>query len=160
MAKTEKETTGILEPRLVAKHLKLTKQRQVILDAFLKNDHITAEALYNQLSRKQVHFGLATVYRTLALLCELGISQQRHFGDNKTLYDNVLNKPHHDHLICRECGKIVEFECLPIERLQEEVAEKHGFVLENHRLELYGRCKDTKKCCQSKSKQVKQAAVH
>jgi len=137
---------GLLNGLLAQKHLKLTKQREIILDAFLKNDHVTAEGLYQQLAQANIHLGLATIYRTLNLLCEFGIGQERHFGDDKATFDNVLYKKHHDHLICRKCGKIVEFACLDIEKLQEEMAKKYGFVLEDHKLELYGHCKDTKRC--------------
>jgi len=139
----------VLKSQLSKKHLKLTKQREIVLGAFLKNDHITAEALYQQLSQINIHLGIATIYRTLNLFCELGIGQERHFGDHKTTFDNILNKKHHDHLICHKCGKIVEFRCPDIERLQEEMADKYGFVLENHKLELYGYCKDTKHCRKS-----------
>ncbi len=141
---------GNLKSQLAQKHLKLTKQRAVILDAFLKNDHITAEGLYQQLSQTNVHFGIATIYRTLNLLCELGIGEERNFGDDKVTFDNILHKKHHDHLICQKCGKIVEFECPDIEKLQEEMAEKCGFVLQTHKLELYGVCKDTEKCLDRK----------
>ncbi len=137
---------GHLKKQLAQKHLKLTKQREIILDAFLKNDHITAEGLYQQLAQTHIHLGLATIYRTLNLLCELGIGQERDFGGHKTTFDNILHKKHHDHIICRQCGKIVEFACPDIEKLQEEMANQYGFILENHKLELYGRCKNGKKC--------------
>ena len=140
-----KEAT-LLKSHLAKKNLKLTKQREIILHAFLKTDHITAEDLHQKISKKKIPMGLATVYRTLNLLCEIGIGQTRHFGDYKTIYDNVLNKKHHDHLICENCGKIIEFECLPIERLQEKIAQQYGFVLNKHRLELYGECMDGENC--------------
>jgi Fur family ferric uptake transcriptional regulator len=136
------KNVSFLKDRLAQKHLKLTKQRETILDAFLKNDHITAEGLYEQLSVAHIHLGLATIYRTLNLLCTLGICEERHFGDSKTTFDNILHKKHHDHLICRKCKKIIEFECLDIEKLQEKMAKKFGFILEEHKLELYGYCKD------------------
>ncbi len=137
---------ALLKNHLAKKNLKLTKQREVILRAFLKTDHITAEDLYKRIGRKNSRIGLATIYRTLNLLCEIGIGQQRYFGDNKTIFDNVLNKKHHDHLICELCGKIIEFECPPIERLQEKIADQYGFTLSKHRLELYGQCNDWKNC--------------
>ena len=124
----------------LAKHqLKLTRQREQILDAFLKNEHITAEQMYRLLNKKDPHIGLATIYRTLNLFCEAGLAQARHFG-TQTQYDNVSHKGHHDHLICTGCGKIVEFENCEIERLQEEVARRNGFVIQTHKLELYGLC--------------------
>lgn len=138
--------TALLKNHLAKKNLKLTKQREIILGSFLKTDHITAEELHRRISRKNIHLGLATIYRTLNLLCDIGVSQPRYFGDNKTIYDNVLYKKHHDHLICDKCGKIIEFECPPIERLQEKMAAKHGFILRSHRLELYGYCKDLENC--------------
>ena len=96
-----------LRVHLAKNGLKLTRQREIILEA----DHITAEELHRELSRKKKHLlGLATIYRTLKLLCEVGIAQERHFGDTKTLYDNVSRKGHHDHLICNQCGRITEFE--------------------------------------------------
>jgi Fur family ferric uptake transcriptional regulator len=124
----------------LAKHqLKLTRQREQILDAFLKNEHITAEQMYRLLNKKDPHIGLATIYRTLNLFCEAGLAQARHFG-TQTQYDNISHKGHHDHLICTGCGKIVEFENCEIERLQEEVARRNGFVIQTHKLELYGLC--------------------
>jgi len=138
--------TKLLKNHLAQNQLKLTRQREIILKAFLKADHITAEDLHQDLAHKNIHVGLATIYRTLNLLCEIGIGLQRHFGDNKTIYDNVSRKKHHDHLICDKCHKIIEFECEDIERLQEEMAAQHGFTLQNHRLELYGHCRDWENC--------------
>ena len=119
--------------------LKFTRQRELILDAFLQQEHITAEEMYHQLAKKDPHLGLATIYRTLNLFCEAGLAQARHFG-TQTQYDNISHKGHHDHLICTDCGKIVEFENCEIEKLQEEVATRNGFTISTHRLELYGLC--------------------
>ena len=140
------QETKILRDHLARKKLKLTKQREIILEAFLESDHISAEDLHREISKRNVHVGLATIYRTLNLLCEIGIGEQRYFGDIKTVYDNVARKKHHDHLICEKCGKIIEFESPDIERLQEEMAKKHGFTLNRHRLELYGNCSDWENC--------------
>ncbi|MBI3810583.1 MAG: transcriptional repressor [Nitrospirae bacterium] len=138
---------ALLKNYLTKNRLKLTQQRETILEAFLRVDHITAEELYREISKKKrQRMGLATIYRTLNLLCEIGIGQQRHFDENRTIFDNVLHKKHHDHLICNKCDKIIEFESPAIERLQEEMAARHGFTLNNHRLELYGHCLDWKKC--------------
>ena len=138
MGKNMKETAA-LRDHLAKRQLKLTRQREYILNAFLKMEHVTAEQMYRQLARKDPHIGLATIYRTLNLFCEAGLAQARHFGA-QTQYDNVWQKGHHDHLICTSCGKIVEFENCQIEALQQEVARKNGFSIETHRLELYGLC--------------------
>lgn len=138
MTKLPKEIS-ILKDHLAKHQLKLTRQREYILHDFLQNEHITAEQMYRLLAKKDPHIGLATIYRTLNLFCEAGLAQARHFG-SQTQYDNVAHKGHHDHLICTGCGKIVEFENQEIERLQEQVASKHGFTIKTHKLELYGHC--------------------
>src|SRR5574341_1185038 len=115
-----------LKDHLTKHQLKLTRQRELILSAFLRQEHITAEAMYHQLAKTDPHLGLATIYRTLNLFCEAGLAQARHFG-SQTQYDNVAHKGHHDHLICTDCGRIVEFENEEIERLQNQVASRHGF---------------------------------
>ncbi|MDE3224409.1 MAG: transcriptional repressor [Nitrospirota bacterium] len=138
MHKDHKETL-LLRDHLAKHQLKLTRQREQILSVFLKMEHITAEQMYRMLAKKDPHIGLATIYRTLNLFCEAGLAQARHFG-TQTQYDNISHKGHHDHLICTDCGKIVEFENCDIERLQEEVARHNGFTIKTHKLELYGLC--------------------
>ncbi len=130
---------SVLKDHLAKHQLKLTRQREYILQAFLHNEHITAEQMYRLLAKKDPHIGLATIYRTLNLFCEAGLAQARHFG-SQTQYDNVAHKGHHDHLICTGCGKIVEFENEDIERLQEQVAARNSFTIKTHKLELYGLC--------------------
>jgi Fur family ferric uptake transcriptional regulator len=83
---------------------------------------------------------LATVYRTMKLLAESGLASARQFGDGQTRYEAAAGRGHHDHLICTGCGAIVEFANARIESLQSLVARRHGFEVENHKLELYGRC--------------------
>ena len=129
----------VLKQHLSKHNLKLTRQREHILNAFLKMEHVTAEQMYHLLAKKDPHIGLATIYRTLKLFCETGLAQERHFGA-QAQFDNVAHKGHHDHMICTSCGKIVEFQNCQIEKLQEEVATKNGFSIQTHKLELYGLC--------------------
>jgi len=138
MARSVKEL-DVLKQHLTKHNLKLTRQREYILNAFLKMEHVTAEQMYHLLAKKDPHIGLATIYRTLKLFCETGLAQERHFG-TQTQFDNVAHKGHHDHMICTSCGKIVEFQNCQIELLQEEVATKNGFTIQTHKLELYGLC--------------------
>lgn len=127
------------------KGLKSTRQRQFILEEFLRSgSHLSTEELYLRLRKKQPRIGYATVHRTLKLFAECGIAEQRHFGDGQARYEASNHNEHHDHLICTVCGKIVEFEDPRIEKLQDEVASKNGFSIERHRLELYGQCES---CC-------------
>ena len=130
---------AILREHLTQHELRVTSQREIILETFLKMEHVTAEQIYHELTKRTPHIGLATIYRTLNLLCECGLAQQRHFG-TQTHFDNVSHKGHHDHMICTQCGTIIEFENCDIEKLQEEVARRHKFHITTHKLELYGQC--------------------
>ena len=133
----------ILRAHIARNKMKHTRQRELILETFINTGgHVSAEELYNRVIKKDPSIGLATVYRTLSLLCECGIAQQQEFGEGKTRFELVDEYRHHDHLICTECGKIIEFENCNIEQQQEEVAKAHGFTIYSHRLEIYGLCKD------------------
>jgi Fur family ferric uptake transcriptional regulator len=126
---------------VVRKGLKSTSQRDIILNSFLSSDrHQTIEELYLNLRAKHPKIGYATVYRTLKLFAEAGIAKEIHFGDGQTRYEHVAEGEHHDHLVCTRCGAIVEFENETIEKLQDDVATAHGFLIETHKLELYGIC--------------------
>lgn len=123
--------------------LKSTRQREIILEEFLSaGAHLSTEDLYLRLRAQHPHIGYATVHRTLKLFADCGIAEPRHFGDGQTRYESSGAEEHHDHLICITCGAIVEFENPQIEALQESVASQHGFRIERHRLELYGRCRE------------------
>ncbi|WP_298439299.1 transcriptional repressor [Geobacter sp.] len=121
--------------------LKSTRQRDIILEAFLSSDrHLSIEELYLKLRAKHPNIGYATVYRTLKLFAESGIAREMQFGDGQTRYEHVGEGEHHDHLVCTGCGAIIEFENETIETLQKEVAAAHGFLIQTHKLELYGLC--------------------
>lgn len=121
--------------------LKSTRQRDIILDAFLSSErHLSIEELYLKLRAKHPNIGYATVYRTLKLFAESGIAREMQFGDGQTRYEHVGEGEHHDHLVCTGCGAIIEFENETIETLQNEVAAAHGFLIKTHKLELYGLC--------------------
>lgn len=136
----------LLQKHISNRHLKVTKERSAILRAFLEAErHMTAEELYHEMKKKRPSIGLATIYRTLNLFCECGLAEQRQFGDGHTRYELTYNVTHHDHLVCTQCNRIIEFENLDIEKLQEKVAQKHHFTIYNHKLELYGLCSDCSK---------------
>ena len=137
-----------LKAYLISNGLKSTKQRDLIVDAFLDTkDHIDIESLYVKVKRKHPKIGYATVYRTMKLLKDSGVASERHFGTRHAVYEPDLPDQHHDHLICTACGKIVEFENPAIEALQIKIAKKYKFVLKYHKHELYGLCED----CQNDS---------
>ena len=130
--------------------LRSTDQRRLIVETFFKApNHISIEELLAQVRSQDSRVGYATVYRTLKLLTECGVAYERKFGDGLTRYELAdEDHSHHDHLICVECGKIIEFEEPKIEELQEKIAERHGFLLQSHKHEMYGVCGD----CQKKRK--------
>lgn len=129
-----------LHEHLQMRGLKWTRQRGAILDVFLPTrGHLTAEEFHERVAKRHPRIGFSTVYRTLRLFAEAGIASERHFQDGVTRYE--VRQPHHDHLVCQGCGKILEFENPEIEALQERVAAEHGFALRSHRHELYGLCR-------------------
>lgn len=126
---------------MAGKGLKSTRQRDIVLDAFLASDrHMSTEELYLKVRAKNPTIGYATVYRTLKLFAESGIAREIHFGDGQARYEHAAEGEHHDHLICTRCGAVQEFENEAIERLQQEVADQFGFRVDTHKLELYGIC--------------------
>lgn len=122
-------------------NLKQTRQRELILGAFLEaKGHVTSDDLFQIVREQNPTIGYTTVYRTMKLLSEAGVATERHFDDGITRYE--IEEEHHDHLVCEKCGKIIEFECEAIETAQREVARDHGFEILRHRHELYGHCRD------------------
>lgn len=123
------------------KGLRSTRQRDTILDIFLSTrDHVTVEELYLKVRASHPGIGQATVYRTLKLFTEAGLAREMVLPDGQTRYEHQLDGEHHDHLVCTRCNAIVEFEDETIEQLQREIAQRHGFVLTGHRLQLCGVC--------------------
>jgi Fur family ferric uptake transcriptional regulator len=147
-AKSKEELEGTSEPEVLRRYLsmhdlKMTTQREKILDVFLKTQgHVTAEQLYDRIKRVDASIGFTTVYRTLRLFCACGLAQERNFGHGPARYENAHTRHHHDHLVCVKCGKIIEFENDQIEQIQREVALKYRFEPLDHRHELYGHCED------------------
>ena len=130
-------TDTILE-RCEARGLRLTDQRrtiaQVLEDA---DDHPDVEELYARASAIDAGISLATVYRTVKLFEEAGILEKHEFGDGRARYEDA-DRDHHDHLIDIATGEVIEFVDPEIEALQEKIADRLGFDLKGHRLELYG----------------------
>jgi Fur family ferric uptake transcriptional regulator len=131
------------EEFLRSQNLRLTDQRQLIANAFLKHKgHISSEELYRKVQKTASNIGYTTVYRTLKLLNEAGLATSKNFGDGYARFESAAQQEHHDHLICTGCGKIVEFVNDQIERLQEDIAKRHGFRVTDHTLDIYGLCRD------------------
>lgn len=133
--------TAAVRAHVKRQGLRRSARRDLVVETFLAaEDHTTVEELTARVRARDATVGQATVYRTLKLLEECGVAAARRFDDALTRYEPVLERSHHDHLICTSCGVIVEFENPEIELLQLEVARRHRFATESHRMELYGRC--------------------
>ena len=127
----------ILE-RCEAKGLRMTGQRRVIAAVLeTSDDHPDVEELYARASARDPRISIATVYRTVKLFEEAGILEKLEFGDGRARYEDA-ERDHHDHLIDMHSGEVIEFVDPEIEALQEKIAEKLGYRLKGHRLELYG----------------------
>jgi Fur family ferric uptake transcriptional regulator len=134
---------ALLHDHMEKRGLRSTDQRKLIVETFFKAaHHISIEELLAEVRAQDKRVGYATVYRTLKLLTECGVAFERKFGDGLTRYELADESSHHDHLICIDCGKIIEFEEPQIEELQERVAAHYGFVLKTHKHEMYGTCSD------------------
>ena len=127
-----------IEQKCLAKGVKLTDQRKIIAKVMsLANDHPDVDELYNRVSKIDSKISIATVYRTVKLFEESGIVSKHDFKGTKARYEEATQE-HHDHLIDVNTGEITEFVNEDIEKLQQKVAEKLGYKLVDHRLELYG----------------------
>ncbi len=131
----------IFEEHIKEAGLRRTGQRDTILETFLSTEeHLTSEDLYSIVNKIDPGIGLTTVYRTLKLLTEAGLAREVRFGDNRTYYEHHYNHEHHDHMICTECGRVIEFFSPEIEDLQDQMASNFGFRPTHHSLRMWGVC--------------------
>ena len=127
-----------IEQKCLAKGVKLTDQRKIISKIMSdSHDHPNVNELYKRASKIDSRISIATVYRTVKLFEEAGIIAKHDFKGGKARYEE-LNEGHHDHLIDIKTGEIIEFVDEEIEKLQQKVADKYGYKLVDHKLELYG----------------------
>ena len=127
-----------IEKKCIAKGVKLTDQRKVIAKIMSESDdHPNVDELYKRVSKIDSKISIATVYRTVKLFEEAGILAKHDFRGGKARYEE-LSEGHHDHLIDIKTGEIIEFVDDEIEKLQKRVADRHGYALVDHKLELYG----------------------
>ena len=133
-----------IEEKCLSKGVKLTEQRKIIAQvisqskkAYGESDHPDVDELYSRVSKIDSKISIATVYRTVKLFEEVGILAKHEFKGGKARYEAMIQN-HHDHLIDVKTGEIIEFVDEEIEKLQKKVAEKYGYTLVDHKLELYG----------------------
>ena len=136
--------TETIEQKCINKGVKLTEQRKIIAkiiseskEEYGESDHPDVDELYKRVSKIDSKISIATVYRTVKLFEEAGILAKHDFKGGKARYEEI-SESHHDHLIDVKTGEIIEFVDDEIEKLQKKVAEKYGYELVDHKLELYG----------------------
>ncbi len=133
---------------LATQGMRLTQERSIILeDVFSQHEHFDADQIVERLTSQKGgrRVSRATVYRVLTLLEEAGLIRKVARTNDREVYEHDYGYPQHDHLICNQCGKMIEFSSQDISQLLEQVAGEHGFLMSGHRLEVSGRCQDCAK---------------
>lgn len=148
------EEKALFEDYIRQQGLRKTVQRELILEVFLMTeDHLSSEDLYWLAQKKDPNVGQTTVYRTLKLLTEAGLAREVRLGDGRTYYEHHFEHEHHDHMVCTECGRVIEFFSAEIEALQDEMAAQYKFLPTHHSLRILGLCEQ----CQKRSVDIKTA---
>lgn len=136
------EEQARFEAFLRSRQLKYTGERKALLDeVFASKHHFDADSLHQVLREKGKDISRATVYRTLDLLVQCGLVRKQSLGDQHAHYEAVHGDEHHDHLICMNCNKVIEFFRPDLEALQETICEEHAFKALHHTLQIFGLCK-------------------
>jgi Fur family ferric uptake transcriptional regulator len=134
--------------------LKRTAQRDLILEVFLRTEeHLSSEDLYRLVQREDPSIGHTTVYRTLTLLTDAGLAREVRFGDGRAHYEHNYKHQHHDHMICSECGKVIEFFSAELEAIQDAMAARHKFEITQHLLRIIGICAECRRARKEKHRQ-------
>lgn len=154
----EREEKQIFHEHLKRERLKRTNQRELILDVFLDTEgHVSSEDLYSIIKAKDPSVGFTTVYRTLKLLKECGLARELEFHDGRILYEHDYKHSHHDHLICTQCGALIEFYNEEIERLQDTITRRYRFKPLHHSHRIFGICSACQKL--EKAPETRKAAA-
>ncbi len=138
-----KKELAVFADFIRSKGMRQTRQREQILRTFLGVEgHISAQELYKLVKSRYPEIGYVTVYRTMRLLFQAGLCGESDFGYGFLRFEHKYDHSHHDHLVCTRCGKLIEVRNRRIEELQEEMARSAGFTATDHKLEIFGICKD------------------
>ena len=143
-----KYTGKKIENILRSRGFKITPQRRTILSAImLSREHLTPAAIHERVCREHPGIGLVTIYRTLEILNRLGLICEVHAGGNCRSYLMKRPSEHHHHLICSDCGTVVDFTDCDLDGIQQRLSQETGFRIKGHLLEFLGQCR---KCCEAK----------
>lgn len=123
--------------------LKMTRQRETIVESFLRtNGHLSTDELYQLVKQKDKSVGFTTVFRTLKALTDCGLARETDLQDGRTRFEHIYNRPHHHHIVCVACNRTIEFLSPELERLQEQIVSKYQFQSVRHQLQIFGVCLD------------------
>jgi Fur family transcriptional regulator, ferric uptake regulator len=132
---------GVFREYLRERGLKYTGERELVLHAVMRTDeHFEAEQLVLNMRQAQAHVGKATVYRTLKLLVDCRIVREVYFSNKLAHYEHAYGQAPHDHMVCRRCGRIIEFDAAEVVRLRSSLAAERGFHAQTHRFQIIGVC--------------------
>lgn len=142
------EARQVFQRYLRGRGIKFTTPRRVILDTVLDmNEHFEAEQLLYVIREKGLKVGKATLYRTLPLLVDCGVLKQVRFDDKHAHFEQAFGEDPHDHMVCRRCGRIVEFKSDELTALRSRIGKQHRFHVISHRLQISGLCWDCATKC-------------
>ena len=142
-----KQASEILRDYLKNGKHRITPERFEVLDASIEYEgHFTADELYIFMKNSNSNVSRATVYKTLELLTTCKLISQRNFGDNMNRFESNFKRQHHDHLICLDCGRIVEFTNNKVNKIQEDISENLGFESSSYSFNIFVRCKNKSNC--------------
>jgi Fur family ferric uptake transcriptional regulator len=159
MTEENSEEKEVFQQHIQRAGLKRTAQRDLILDVFLRTEeHLSSEDLYNLVKGEDPTVGHTTVYRTLKILTDAGLAREVRFGDGRTRYEHNYKHPHHDHMICTECGKTIEFFSAELEAIQDAILVKHKFTPIQHSLRIFGVCEDCRRLAGDRPQRDESAA--
>lgn len=134
------------------KGLLYSKQREQILGTFMKSrSHLAIDDIYNAVRKKNSRIGLATVYRTMKIICDCGLAREVDFGDSLRRFEHKYQRQHHHHLVCIKCGRIIEVRSNQIESLQKKLAKQHDFTFTRNTMKIFGICSK----CQRNAKHIR-----
>ena len=137
----------IFEDLLKKDGLKVTAQRLLVAEKiFSLHSHFTAESLSDMFKDKRDEISKATIYRILSIMVKANLLIENDFGKDYKYYEHIIGHEHHDHIICMDCNRIVEFFEPKIEELQEKIAEINNFTIKGHSLNIYANCKKGSSC--------------
>jgi Fur family transcriptional regulator, ferric uptake regulator len=127
--------------------LKVTSQRLLVAETiFSLHNHFTADSLLDLLKDRRDEISKATIYRILSIMVKGNLLIEHDFGKEYKFFEHIIGHEHHDHIICINCGRIVEFLENDIEKLQEKAAKENGFQIKGHSLNIYGECVNLPNC--------------